>query len=157
MKKLLAASAFLAFLVTQQLLGGISAAANFTTIGYIEVQKVFKEYKETSKSQGELAKQEETFKKEFEESQKKLESAEKDGKKKEELEKMKKELEEKLAPKRETLLRLNEQLTGKLQANILEAVKKAAKKVGIETVFDKQVVITGGMDLTEMVVTELNK
>jgi Skp family chaperone for outer membrane proteins len=104
-----------------------------------------------------LAKQEESFKKEFEESQKKLEKAEKDGKKPEELEKMKKELEEKLAPKRESLLKLNAQLTGKLQQEILQSVQKVSKKVGIDVVLDKQVVITGGMDLTEMVLTELNK
>jgi Skp family chaperone for outer membrane proteins len=32
-----------------------------------------------------------------------------------------------------------------------------AKKVGIDLVLDKQVVITGGMDLTELVINELNK
>ena len=151
MKKLLIAVVAIAFIA------GISHAANFTSIGFIDVQKVFKEYKETAKAQGELAKQEESFKKEFDESQKKLEAAEKEGKKKEELEKMKKDMEEKLTPKRNTLLQLNEQLTGKLQMEILEAVKKVAKKVGIDLVLDKQVVITGGMDLSEMVITELNK
>lgn len=151
MRKLLAVAMVLSFVA------GVALAADFSSIGFIDVQKVFKEYKETSKAQGELAKQEESFKKEFEESQKKLEQAEKDGKKKEELDKMKKDLEEKLAPKRESLLRLNEQLTTKLQQQILESVKKAAKKVGIDVVLDKQVVITGGMDLTEMVVTELNR
>ena len=151
MKKLLVAAIALAFIT------GIAHAANLSGIGFIDVQKVFKEYKETTKAQGELSKQEESFKKEFEESQKKLEKAEKDGKKTEELEKMKKELEEKLAPKRESLLKLNEQLTTKLQMEILEAVKKVAKKVGIDIVLDKQVVITGGMDLSEMVITELNK
>lgn len=144
-------------LLTLVFLGSVASAVGFTNIGMIDVQKVFREYKETSKAQEELSKQEETFKKEFEESQKKLEKAEKEGKKKEEIEKMRKELEEKLAPKRESLLRLNEQLTAKLQLEILEAVKKVSKKVGIDLVLDKQVVITGGMDLTEMVINELNK
>lgn len=151
MKKALIIMVALAFFVS------ISHAANYTSIGFIDVQKVFKEYKETSKAQGELSKQEESFKKEFEESQKKLEKAEKEGKKTEELEKLRKELEEKLAPKRESLLKLNEQLTSKLQMEILNAVKTVAKKVGIEVVLDKQVVITGGMDLTELVISELNK
>lgn len=148
---------FLIAIVALTFFAGLSHAANFTSIGLIDVQRVFKEYKETSKAQVELAKQEESFKKEFEESQKKLEKAEKDGKSKEDMEKMKKELEEKLAPKRESLLKLNEQLTGKLQLDILGAVKQVAKKVGIDVVLDKQVVITGGMDLSEMVITELNK
>ena len=151
MKKLLAAAVVLAAIA------GLVQAEGFTNIGHVDVQKVFKEYKETSKAQEELAKQEGSFKKDFEESQKKLEAAEKEGKKKEDLEKMKKEFEEKLAPKRDTLLQLNQQLTGKLQQKILDAVKKVAKKVGIEVVFDKQVVIVGGMDLTELVLTELNK
>ena len=151
MKKIVIAFIALAFSV------GISHAADLASVGFIDVQKVFRGYKATEKAQSELAKQEESFKKEFEDSQKKLEQAQKDGKKEVDLEKMKKEFETKLAPKRETLLRLNEQLTGKLQAEILTAVKKVSKKVGIELVLDKQVVITGGMDLTEMVVSELNK
>lgn len=136
---------------------GLAEANTLSGIGFIDVQKVFKEYKETSKAQEDLSKQEDRFKKEFEESQKKLEKAEQDGKKKEEIEKMRKELEEKLTPKRDQLLRLNQELTGKLQAKILEGVKKVSKKVGIEVVLDKQVVITGGMDLTDLVINELNK
>lgn len=151
MKKLMAVVVLLSFFAC------VSHAANFTNIGILDVQRVFKDYKETSKAQGELAKQEESFKKEFEDSQKKLEAAEKEGKKKEDLEKMKKELEEKLSPKRDSLLRLNEQLTGKLQAEILDAVKRVTKKLGIDIVLDKQVVITGGMDISEMVIAELNK
>ncbi len=151
MRKLIALALTLAFL------GSVASAATFTNIGFIDVQKVFREYRETEKAQEELSKQEEAFKKEFEESQGKLEKAEKEGKSAEELEKMKKEFEEKLAPKRDSLLMLNQQLSGKLQLEILESVKKVAKKVGIDIVLDKQVVITGGMDLTEMVINELNK
>ncbi|MFH1683660.1 MAG: OmpH family outer membrane protein [Candidatus Margulisiibacteriota bacterium] len=146
-----------AIVLTLAFFAGVASAASYTNIGLIDVQKVFREYKATEKAQEELGKQEESFKKEFEESQKKLAEAEKNGKKPSELEKMKKDLETKLAPKRETLMKLNEQLTVKLQMDILESVKKVAKKVGVEVVLDKQVVITGGMDLTEMVVNELNK
>ncbi|MDD5382610.1 MAG: OmpH family outer membrane protein [Candidatus Margulisbacteria bacterium] len=152
MKKLVIALIAIAFIA-----GLAHAANNYTSVGFIDVQKVFKAYKETIKAQDELSKQEDAFKKEFEESQKKLEKAQKDGKKEEEIEKMKKEFETKLAPKRDSLLKLNEQLTSKLQLEILDAVKKVGKKVGIELVLDKQVVITGGMDLSEMVINELNK
>ena len=72
------------------LLAGAASAASFSNIGYIDVQKVFTQYKATESAQKELEKQEESFKKEFEESQKKLEKAEKDGKSETELEKMKK-------------------------------------------------------------------
>lgn len=147
MKKLFAA------LVIMSVLGH----AAFAAIGYIEVQKVFKEYKETKKAQDELGKKEEAFKKEFEDSQKKLQQAEKNGKKADELEKMRKDLETQLSPKRDTLLKLNEQLTVKLQREILTSVEKVAKKVGVDMVLDKQVIITGGMDLTDMVINDLNK
>ena len=148
MKKLVA------ILLAVIVIAGVASAAN---IGYIDVQKVFREFKETATAQEELGKKEEAFKKEFEESQKKLSEAEANGKTQEELTKMKADLEKQLTPKRENLLRLNEQLTVKLQLEILESVKKVAKKVGIDMVLDKQVVITGGVDLSEMVVNELNK
>ncbi len=136
---------------------GMVQASNFASIGYIDVQKVFTDFKETAKAQKDLEKQEEDFKKEFEKSQEKLEKAEKDGKSQEELQKMQKDLEKKLMPKRESLIRMNQQLTAKLQQEILESVKVVGKKVGIDIILDKQVVITGGMDLTELVITELNK
>ncbi|MFA4904885.1 MAG: OmpH family outer membrane protein [Candidatus Margulisiibacteriota bacterium] len=151
MKKILAAIILSGFLAT------MASAQGLVGMGFIDVQKVFKEYKETSKAQGELAKKEEAFKKEFDESQKKLQEAEKQGKAKEELDKMKDDLEKKLAPKREELLKTNEKLTIKLQQDIVKAVTTVAKKMGIEVVVDKQVVITGGTDLTDMVVSELNK
>ncbi|MFH1826477.1 MAG: OmpH family outer membrane protein [bacterium] len=144
-------------LVVMVLLSVLAGLAMAESIGFIDVQKVFSQYKKTENAQAELGKKEEAFKKEFEDSQKKLEKAEKDGKGVEDLEKMRKELEEKLNPKREELLRLNQQLTTELQQEIMTAVEKVAKKVGIDLVLDKQVIITGGMDLTDMVTNELNK
>ena len=79
MKKLLV------LILAISVLAGAAMAASFSNIGYIDVQKVFRDYKETSKAQEELGKKEEAFKKEFEESQKKLEKAEKDGKEPSEL------------------------------------------------------------------------
>jgi outer membrane protein len=148
---------FIVLFLALALLGGVALAADFTNIGFIDVQKVFREYKETEKAQKELSKQEESFKKDFEESQKQIKKAQEDGKKTEEIEKLNKDLEKKLEPKRTSLLKLNEQLTSKLQKEILDAVNKVSKKLGIDLVLDKQVVITGGMDISEMVINELNK
>ena len=133
---------------------GVVAAEN---IGYIDVTKVFKEYRETDKAEEQLKKQKEDYDKEFKEAQEKLEDAEKEKKGFEEIEKLRQELEEKLEPKRKELFRLNEELTSKLQTKIVGAVEEVAKKVGIDVVVDKQVMITGGVDLTEMVIKELNK
>src|SRR3989339_595327 len=99
------------------------ALAQGSTIGYIEVQKIFKEYKETDKAH----------------------------------DKMKTDLEKKLEPKRAELLQLNQQLATKLQSKIVDASQKVAKKLGLEIVVDKQVIIVGGMDVTDMVLQELNR
>jgi outer membrane protein len=151
MKKIIALILALGFF------GGVAFAADYTNIGFIDVQKVFTEYKETKKAQEELKKEEADFKKEFEASQKTLKDAQTAGKTKEEIDKLQKDLEAKLEPKRKKLLSLNDKLTTQLQSKILDGVKKVAKKLGVDLVLDKQVVITGGMDLTQMVTTELNK
>ncbi|MFA4858037.1 MAG: OmpH family outer membrane protein [Candidatus Margulisiibacteriota bacterium] len=146
-----------ALIVFSLVFGTVVSALDLNSIGFIDVQKVFKGYKATAKAQDELSKKEADFKKDFEASQTKLEKAQKDGKSEEELEKMKEDLEKELSPKREELLRLNEKITTKLQLEIVSAVKVVAKKVGIDLVLDKQVIITGGMDLSDMVIAELNR
>lgn len=154
MKKVISSVVLAAFLVFVM---GVTFAHAAGSIGCIDVQKVFKEYKETSKAQDQVSKQEEEFKKDFDDSQKQLSDAEKKNMKKDDLEKLRKDLEDKLAPKRQALVALNEQLTAQLQGEILNATKDVAKNVGIDIVFDKQVVITGGVDLTEMVINKLNQ
>lgn len=153
MKKVVAIAVFLSFMLCL----ASSSFAQGSSIGFIDVQNVFKSYKETEKAQESLSKKEEDFKKEFEKSQQKLSDAEKEGKSREELEKIRSEEEKKLEPKRSELLKLNEQLTIKLQQDIVKAVEKVAKTVGLDVVVDKQVIIIGGVDLTDMVVNELNK
>lgn len=132
-------------------------AAPVSSIGTIDVQKVFRGYKETTKAQEQLSKEEASFKKEFEESQKKIEEAKASGKSEKDLASMTKKLEESLAPKREKLIKMNEALTSSLQNDIVTTVKDVAKNLGIEVVFDKQVVITGGIDISEMVISKLNE
>jgi Skp family chaperone for outer membrane proteins len=154
MKKMICSLVIVSFAMF--VLGGTFAHAA-TNIGFIEVQKVFKGYKETAKAQEQVSKQEEEFKKDFESSQKQLADAEKNKMKKADLDKLKKDLEDKLMPKRQALVALNEKLTSDLQAKILGATKDVAKEIGIDVVFDKQVVITGGTDMTELVINKLNE
>ncbi len=135
----------------------LRSASAVSGLGYIEVQRVFKEYKETIKAQERLSTEEESFKKEFEESQKKIEEARKKGKGEEEIKKLTDDLEKKLSPKREKLLKLNETLTLSLQKDIIKAAEEVAKTLGLEVVVDKQAVIFGGTDITEMVLRKLNK
>ncbi len=144
------------FIAVAAFIAVFSASAQ-AVIGYIDVQRVFTEFKDSAKARGELNKKEEDYKKEFEEKQKKLDESEKGGKKKEELEKMRTKLQEELNPKLEELQRLRAKLSGELQQKIVEAVQEVGKQVGIDTVIDKQAVIAGGTDLTDLVVGRLNK
>ena len=168
MRKLIVMFVFSAFVLG--LLASTAMAAT-GTIGYVDVQRVFKEYKETSSAQDQVKKEEKAFREKFDDSQKKLadmqkkiDAAQKAGKSSDEIDKMQKDLEKtqqdmetKLSPDRDRLLKLNEQLTSKLQLEILSAVKAVSSKLGVDMVLDKQVVITGGMDITDLVINQLNK
>ncbi len=135
------------------------------TIGHIDVTRIFLEYKEAQKIQEEINKEktklEVEFEKEKKKSEDKLKKSLEEGKSLEEFEKLKAELEnelnEEFAPKEKELETLIEQRTTELQKKILEATEKVAKKVGIDIVLDKQIFIIGGVDLTDMVLNELNK
>jgi Skp family chaperone for outer membrane proteins len=52
---------------------------------------------------------------------------------------------------------LNDEQMAKIRKDIIAAVDSISKEVGIDVVVYKQVIITGGMDLTEQVITRLNK
>ena len=134
-----------------------SVATMAATIGYIEVSKVFTEYKETKKAQEDLDKKQKEFKEKLEEKQEEIDKARKDGKSESEIRAMIKELEKELDPEKEQLLKMNEEMTRKLQGAIVKAVESVSKELGIDVVLDKQVIITGGVDITDMVLTKLNK
>jgi len=155
MKKFLACLIIFAFL--SFVIGGLAVKAKASAIGYIDVQRIFKEYKEIANAEVELKKEEEAFKKEYEERKKKLDEAQQAGKTKEELDQLQKDFEEELKPLKDKLDTLNKRLTEELQGKIVKAVEKVAKKLGIDLVMDKQAIITGGTDLTTLTLTELNK
>ena len=143
------------FVLTLFLASTVMAASS--SLGYIDMQKVFKQYKEATKAQKELEKKQKKFKDEFEKSQKKLLEAEKKGKKQSELTRMKADMEKKLESKQKELMQYNQALSQELQKNILAASSKIAKKLALDLIIDKQAVIVGGMNVTDMVLTELNK
>lgn len=139
------------------LMFAFSVSALAATIGYIEVHKVFTEYKETKKAQDDLDKKQKEFKEKLEEKQEEIDKARKDGKTDAEIRDMIKDMEKELDPEKEQLLRTNEEMTRKLQGDIVKAVEAVGKELGIDVVLDKQVIITGGVDITDMVLTKLNK
>ena len=148
---------FVSLIVVSAFLLSFAAASFGENIGYIDVAKVFKQYKETAKAEEQLKKLKDEFDKQKNDMQAQLDNAEKSGTSKEALVAMAKDLDTKLDPKRQEILKLNDQLTTKLQSDILASVKKVAKKVGIDMVLDKAALIIGGTDLTDMVISDLNK
>ena len=126
-------------------------------LGVVDVQRIFKEYKKTEGAQSQIHKEEDAFKKEVEKAQAKVTKAREANKSQAEIEKLSKEIEAQLTPQREKLYTLTGQLTSELQHDIVAAVTDVSKKLGMDTVLDKQVVITGGVDITDMVISRLNQ
>ena len=134
-------------------LTGPIAAEN---IGYVDLQKVFINYKETEKARAGFEKKQKELREELEEKQKTLEQAQKDNKKPEEIQKLVAEIQEELQPKQEELMKLNNQLMTSIRADIVSATKKVAKEYGVDIVLDKQALLSGGFDLTDFVIEDLN-
>ena len=134
-----------------------AAMAATSSIGYIDLQKTLKSYKETDKSQDELEKKQKDYQKLLLESQQKLSDAEKAGKSQDELKKMRDDLEKKLANKQSEILKYNQDFNSKLQNKILSASDTISKKLGLDVILDKNAIIVGGMDVTDMIISEVNK
>lgn len=135
-------------------LAGVSLAES--SIGYIDVQKVFNDYEKTKAAQADIKEQEESLQSELEEKQKEIEKARENGKSDKELKKLIDKYSEEMEPQKQKLYELRGRLTSEIQADIVKATKSAGKELGIDVVLDKQVFITGGIDLTDLVLEKLN-
>lgn len=148
---------FVSVLVVLVFCLSFTASAFAASIGFIDVNKVYTEYKEYKKVKDELKKKEDDYSKSEKEAQEKLDKAIEEKKSEIELKKLRDELLETLKPKGEEYLSVKKQLMDKINNDIVTATGKVSKKIGIDVVVDKVAVITGGVDLTNMVITELNK
>ena len=128
-------------------------AENF---GIVDLQRVFVNYSETETARADFEKKQSELRSEIEKKQKKVEKAQEDKKKPEEIQKLITEIQEELQPKQEELIKLNNELMAKIRADIIKSTKKVAKDYGIDVVVDKQAILTGGFDLTEFVIEDLN-
>ena len=127
------------------------------TVGFIDVEQVFKSYSKTKVAQEEINNKMKDYKKLVSQYQQKLEDAKIDGKTDKDIEKIKADMQKELDPKETEIKMLNEEKMAKIRKEIVSAVDSVAKEIGIDVVVDKQVVITGGNDLTEMTIEKLNK
>lgn len=127
------------------------------SIGFIDTQLVVKQYNKAIAAQSDLVKKQKELQDLLIKKQSELEAAKAANKSEEELGKMKEELEEELMPKRDDLIGMNQKLSTDIEKDIIDATKKIAKQLRIDVVLDKQVVLTGGTDLTNLVTSHLNK
>ena len=93
-------------------------------IGFVDLQKVFINYKETEKARAGFEKKQKELREELEDKQKTLEKAQKDNKKPEEIQKLVAEIQEELQLKQEELMKLNNQLMTSIRSDIITATKK---------------------------------
>lgn len=135
-------------------IAGVSFAES--SIGFIDVQKVFSDYEKTKAAQADIKEKETALQTELEEKQKEIEKARDNGKSDKELKVLIDKLTEEVEPQKQKLYELRGMLTSEIQADIVKATKSASKDLGIDIVLDKQVFITGGIDLTDLVLEKLN-
>lgn len=135
----------------------LSTFAFCDSIGYIDSQLLLKSYNKAIAAQSDLSRKQKEFQDLVIAKQQELEKARVSSKNEEELQVMKESLEESLQPKKEELLALNQKLSSEIEKDILDASKKVAKQLRIDVVLDKQAVLLGGMDITSMVLSSLNK
>lgn len=143
-------------ILTAIMILGVSAVYA-DNIGYIDMQKVFMNYTDAKKAQEDFKKKQDEYQKIYDEKQKEVEKAKIDKKSDEDIKKLISKLETELEPKKDELLKLNQELTMKLRDKILTASQKVAQEYGIDVVMDRQVILTGGFDLTDFVIKNLNK
>lgn len=146
-----------ALIIVLFLTGMMTCLADAATIGYIEVQKVFSSYEKTKKAQEQMAGKEKEIQSEIEKKQKQLEKEKAKGTSDKELRKMVEKFEKELEPKRKDITESQQKLTQEIEEDIIKASDSVAKKMNIDVVINKQVVITGGIDLTDKVIELLNK
>lgn len=132
-------------------------AAQAGSIGYVDTQKVFQNYKTAQEAQGRFRKEAQAYQQELAADQKKLEDARKANKSPDEINKMQKRFEDELRPKKTRVEGLDRDLSGKIKKQIETVIAAVAKSKGVATVVDKQVVLYGGTDLTSDVLARLNK
>ncbi len=147
----------LTILVASVTLTGLASTAFADNIGFVDLEKVFARYKDAVKLQQDLQKRRETYQKLFEDKNKKLEEVKKKSKKEEEVQKFIEKTEDELKPKQEELVKYEGEANRKMAAKIFETSEVVAKEFGIDVVLDKRAILSGGFDLTDSVITRLNK
>lgn len=143
------------FLAFALLLGAVSTL-HADNVGYIDLDRVLFNYKESKKIQEEVQKRREGYQKEYDSRQKELEQAKK-TKKDAEIQALVSKMESELKPKQEEVLKYEMEVQRGLLTKVTKTAQEIASGYGIDVILDRRVVLVGGFDLTDFVVTALNK
>lgn len=136
------------------ILTGITIA---DTVGYLDSQRILREYNEALTAQAELAQKQKEFQELLLERQSQLKTLKNEGTSQDDLVEKEEQIKSELEPVRDELLRYNEELSSRIENEVLETTKAVAKQLRIDVVLDKQAVLFGGMDITSLVLSKLNQ
>ena len=126
-------------------------------IGFVEIERVFRDAKIVKNFQDNIAQKEEKFNELLEKNNKKIEKAKEKGKSNEEIQEMITEMEEELQPLQQEVMQLQAGFQQQLLFEVTNAAKEAADEFAIDVVLEKQFVLYGGFDLTDQVIKKLNE
>jgi Skp family chaperone for outer membrane proteins len=127
------------------------------SIGYIDVQEVYSSYDKTKKYEENFKQKERKLQDEISIRQKKLEKEQNKGASEAELRKLVETFEKEIEPKKNEIMEFQKKTLSEIQNDIVKATDDVAKSAGLEIVIDRQMIIAGGMDISDKVIRILNK
>ena len=135
----------------------MTCPANAATIGYIDVEKVFSNYEKTKKTQEDVRRKGQIIQDEIINKQKELEKEKSKGMPEAGLRNLVDKFEKEIGPKKTAIEEYQKKMKQEIYNDIKKATETTAKKMGLEIVLDKTALITGGTDITDEVISLLNK
>jgi len=126
-------------------------------IGYIELDRIFREAKMVKNYEESIVKKQEKYQELVEKNSKKIDKAKEKGKSPEEVQELVTEIEEELAPYQQEIVQQQAGFQQQFLFEINKAASEAAEEFAIDVVLDKQTILYGGFDLTDQVLQRLNK
>ena len=134
-----------------------SYAETSLKIGVVDGEILFDEYPGVQDTQKKISDAQDALRDAIDESEKVYTEFEKQNKSEAEKLTKKKELQTKIDVKAQDTKKLIESISVKIEDDILQAIKKVALEKGLDVVFDKRAVLTGGTDVTSDVTKHLKK
>lgn len=126
-------------------------------IGVVDGEILFDEYPGVQDAQKKISDAQDALRDAIDESEKIYTEFEKQNKSEAEKLTKKKELQTKIDAKAQDTKKIIESISVKIEDDILQSIKKVAAEKGLDIIFDKRAVLTGGVDVTDVVTKHLKK